>query len=102
MESDSTSMSLEQDRALFQHKMTIATKNVISSAHELFEPTYLASTQRSAMNFANSLEALLESAPHMAPIMEDTLDHSRESVRQFIKTASQLYGSIGTSLELNF
>jgi hypothetical protein len=31
--------------------------------------------------------------------MEETVEHSRESVRQFIKAGSQLYGSISLTLE---
>ena len=89
----------QEDNSLFHSRMSQGAKNVISSSRELFEPTYLSNTQHSALNFAASLEALLDEAPEMTPAMEETLDASREAVRQFIKSASQLYGSVATTLE---
>lgn len=89
----------QDDSALFGGRMSLGAKNVIASSCDLFEPVYLSQTQHSAMAFASTLENLLDDAPQATPQMEETLEHARESVRQFIKTASQLYGSIGTTLE---
>ena len=89
----------QEDCALFDSRMALGAKNVIASSSDLFEPTYLVNTQRSALAFASTLETRLDEAPQATPQMEETLDCARESVRQFIKTASQLYGSVGTTLE---
>lgn len=87
------------ERKLFIDNMSATAKNVISSSNALFEPKNSASILSSVNRFSTTLEPLFEQAPFYTPVMEKTLDHSRESVRQFIKTIAQLFGNITTTLE---
>ncbi|KAK8846213.1 hypothetical protein M9Y10_020219 [Tritrichomonas musculus] len=89
----------QEDHALFNQKMTAGTKNVILGANAVFGTNNCHKTIEAANRFAKELEGLLSQAPLYTPQLEDNLDHSRESVRQFIKTASELYGNISLTLE---
>ena len=90
---------MNEDRALFHQKTSTGFSSVLTGANEIFGPSNSAATQAAAQRFANSLDELMSKAPLYTPDMEDTLDKSRESVRQFIKTASQLFGNISITLE---
>jgi hypothetical protein len=92
-------MTHDEDLALFRRKMGGGAQSVISGSKDLFEPPVIATTFQTAGRFASATEALLDSAPTYGPKMSQSLDHSRESVRQFIKTASQLFGRISVALE---
>jgi hypothetical protein len=89
----------DPDKAAFDNRLSLGAKNIISSSRELFEPAPLAHTQQTARRFAGVLELLLEPAPDYVPAMEEVLEHSRESVRQFIKAGSQIYGDISLALD---
>ena len=89
----------QEDQVLFNQKMNDATKNVIAGSNDIFGPNTTQPLELAATRFANAIDNLLNQAPQCTPLIEDTLDHSRESVRQFIKTASQLYGNISLTLE---
>lgn len=89
----------QEDHALFNQKMTAGTKNVMLGANSVFGTNNCHKTIEAANHFAKELEGLLSQAPQCTPQIEDMLDHSRESVRQFIKTASELYGNISLTLE---
>ena len=90
---------MEEDRKLFQENVLSGTKNVMSSSKFLFEPKTVPITISITNNFSQNLEDLFEQAPYYTPVMEETLEYSRESVRQFIKSVSQLFGSISSTLE---
>jgi hypothetical protein len=92
-------MTRDEDRALFGRKMSSGAQGVISSSKDLFDPAIIGATFQAAGRFAAATESLLDAAPSHAPTMGQSLDHSRESVRQFIKTAAQLFGRISVSLE---
>jgi hypothetical protein len=92
-------MTRDEDRALFGRKMVAGAQNVIGSSKELFEPPTVGATFQTAGRFAAATESLLDAAPSYGPKMGESLDHSRESVRQFIKTGAQLFGSISVALE---
>ncbi|KAH0787438.1 hypothetical protein GPJ56_008633 [Histomonas meleagridis] len=90
---------LEEDRKLYKENVLLGTKNLLSSSKVLFEPRAAQTTIEITNNFSQNLEDLFEQAPYYTPVMEETLENSRESVRQFIKTVSQLFGSISSTLE---
>jgi hypothetical protein len=92
-------MTQHDDRALFGRKMVSGAQDVIGSSKELFEPVAIGATFQSAGRFAAATESLLDAAPSYGPKMGQSLDHSRESVRQFIKTGAQLFGQISVALE---
>jgi hypothetical protein len=92
-------MTKEADLSLFNQKMVSGVQNVISSSKNLFVPAFIATTFQTAGRFAGTTESLLDGAPTYGPKMAQSLDHSRESVRQFIKTASELFGRISVTLE---
>jgi hypothetical protein len=87
------------DGQSFDRNVAQGAKNVIASVNDLFVPSQLTQIQQTAQRFASTLDLYLDPAPQCTSGMEDTLDHSRESVRQFLKTGSQIYGSISMSLE---
>jgi hypothetical protein len=79
--------------------MVSGAQNVIGGSKDLFEPASIGATFQTAGRFAAATESLLDAAPSYGPRMGQSLDHSRESVRQFIKTAAQLFGRITVALE---
>jgi hypothetical protein len=91
-------MTRELDSALFEKRMTAGTKNVIASAKDLFSPPFIPATISSLTKFATVVEPLIEGAPTSSTKMGESLEHSRESSRQFIKSASQLFGEISVTL----
>jgi hypothetical protein len=92
-------MTHDEDLELFSRKMVSGAQNVIGGSKDLFEPALIATTFQTAGRFAAATEHLLDGAPAQGPKMAQSLDHSRESVRQFIKTASELFGRISVALE---
>jgi hypothetical protein len=92
-------MTKDGNKELFLAKMRQGTQNLLSSSKELFEPPSLNAAQASIARFGNTLEDPMERAPQCSRELENILDHSRESVRQFIKAASQLFGTISITLE---
>lgn len=87
------------ERELFIDNVSSAANNMFTSSRALFEPKNSAQFLSTINKFSNSLDPLFERAPEYTPLIEETLDHSRESVRQFIKSVAQLFGSITTTLE---
>jgi hypothetical protein len=87
------------DSQSFDRNLTQGAKNVIASVNDLFEPSQLLQIHQTSQKFAATLDSLLDPALQHTPGMEETLEHSRESVRQFLKTGSQIYGSVSMSLE---
>jgi hypothetical protein len=87
------------DAQSFDRNLVQGTKNVLASAHDLFSPSQLAQVHQTAQKFAATLDLFFDPATECTPGMEETLEHSRESVRQFLKTGSQIYGSISMALE---
>jgi hypothetical protein len=91
-------MTRELDGALFERRMTAGTRNVIASAKDLFTPPFIPTTISSLAKFATVVEPLIEGAPTSSTKMGEALEHSRESSRQFIKAASELFGQITVAL----
>jgi late competence protein required for DNA uptake (superfamily II DNA/RNA helicase) len=87
------------DKNLFDRRLVSGTKNIFGSAKELFDPPVVATTHQTLTKFAATLDALVEPALEVTPVMDDTLEHSCDSVRQFLKAGSQIYGSISMSLQ---
>ena len=84
--------------SLYTQNTIYGTKEVIQSSKQIFtQPVPL--EQNPAIQFALSLEGVMDAAPNYTPKMEKTLEKSTETVRGFIKTASQLCGKISTKLE---
>lgn len=77
--------------------MNWGTRNMIDSTKQIFQPA-TAEEINPAAKFA-SINDLLDNAPNYTPEIEDTLNKSIDSVKQFIKTASQLFGKISYSME---
>jgi hypothetical protein len=88
----------DTSKDLFSGKLDQGARNVLSSARELFECTSGVNIWRTADRFASVLESVLEPAPSLVDGMDASLEHSRESVRHFIKAGSQIYGSISLVL----
>ena len=88
-----------EDASLYTQKVVLGTKDVIESSKAVFEPQNQDPEQSPAISFAMSLEGIMDEAPNYTPKMEKTLDKSTETVRGFIKTASQLFGKISNTLE---
>jgi len=88
----------QEEKLYFRKKMVLGTNDVIASSKNIFEPL-VPINQNPAIKFAMSLEGIIDRAPEYAPHMDQTLEKSRDSVRNFIKTASQLFGKISNNLE---
>ena len=87
-----------ENSSLYTQNTVLGTKDVIYSSKKIFEQQVPAE-QNPAIAFAMSLEGVMDTAPNYTPKMEKTLDKSTETVRGFIKTASQLFGKISNTLE---
>ena len=87
-----------EDSQIYTQNTVLGTKDVIFSSKKVFEPS-VPMEQNPAILFAMSLEGVMDAAPNYTPKMEKTLDKSTETVRGFIKTASQLFGKISNTLE---
>ena len=88
----------EIDLKNLQNYMNLGTKDLLNSSKKLFDLNKPLN-QNPSHKFATSLEILIEKSPEYAPIMEQTLDKSTDSVRSFIKSASQMFGKISLNLQ---